>query len=229
MRKDNVKFQDLVDEFGQITAVSEMIQKGFAFNMGQSILGKCTNYKERLCYDRNNVNDRYAVILSTLLSNLVDQAKQGIEFTEKDWGDLQKYLRQPKSLPEPQYKRKGWSGRGKPLHIIDHLRFTIAKPTIDRELAAFNAALKAETAQEWDVDLAVYFKAYESQAKDSRSTTALFEALKRDIAKAKLAWDTIVTREDATFPEKVGMAYETWQSSRQLPEFFIPYCSARWR
>lgn len=60
-----------------------MMAKSFAFNLTKSMLGVCTNYKERLCY--NTVGGDAVRMLSTLLSALVDQAKQDVRFTEGDF------------------------------------------------------------------------------------------------------------------------------------------------
>ncbi|KAK8074621.1 RNA polymerase-like protein [Apiospora hydei] len=84
LAKQKETYKDLVDQYGQ-EANSKFFDASFKFNMQSNLLGLCTNFKERLGYSRRSVGDEAAVRLSTLLSNLVDQAKQGIRFTNEDW------------------------------------------------------------------------------------------------------------------------------------------------
>lgn len=57
MPKDKETFSDLLSKHPKLNgkaslgnAVAEMMAKSFAFNLSKSMLGVCTNYKERLCY-----------------------------------------------------------------------------------------------------------------------------------------------------------------------------------
>ncbi|KAI3336350.1 hypothetical protein HD806DRAFT_527959 [Xylariaceae sp. AK1471] len=148
---------------------AEFIDQAFRFNMDQSLLGACTNYKEKLCYSRNSVSDGLAIYLSTLISHLVDRAKQGIVFTEKDWAQMRKTMnaqqrhaqrgkKQLDPLP-PQYKNKDWGGNGSPTHIIDYVKFEIGKPTVEIELRKLNDYLSQ--AKKFDEDLVKFFGYFE--------------------------------------------------------------------
>ncbi len=217
LRKVGGPMRDLVADHGH-AAVSHMLVKSFAFNMAEKFLGRCTNYMERLCYKNGNVNDKAAVLLSTLVSHLVDQAKQGIEFTAEDWKHLVKTeLRQPPTLPDPAYK-SAKEYRGNATHIIDFLRFKIAEEAIDAELEAFDAALNPNRvaqkralavtavgdsvqAEYWDLDLAAPYKHFSELAKDSISYTQLLNGLKRDVEKVRHLWPTSISS------RKVGKSY----------------------
>ncbi|KAJ9136867.1 RNA-dependent RNA polymerase [Pleurostoma richardsiae] len=238
MRKIKTHFGDLAVGDGMTARVSEMIQKSFAFNLQQSLLGRCTNYKERFCYRRNNVHDSAAVILSTLLSNLVDQAKQGIEFTVKDWNKLLKeLLRESPSLAEPAYRGDAWTDdKRPPTHIIDYLKFTIAKPTIDSELGALYRDMNptngkgkdklpasepdAEKADFWDPDLVVYYNGWVEMAKRSDVAKSLLSTLKEDILEVEKTWRTAMAARSehgdgaAPYPEKVHRVYDEWRRIR---------------
>lgn len=200
------------------SAVADMMKKCFEFNLSKSMLGACTIYKERLCYDRNNVQDDAAVVLSTLLSNLVDQAKQGIKFTADDFRRLREKRLPRRIPPEPQYKKDVLPSGSKVTHIIDHLKFEVAKPTIETELKLFHAALKldkkagTDRPQQWDSDLAYYYKDFESQSQ-SKSVRTLVASLREDIAEVAGKWDAQMQARDDTsgYPERVARIYKLWQ------------------
>ncbi|KAL8383234.1 hypothetical protein RB595_006809 [Gaeumannomyces hyphopodioides] len=208
------KMDDLVKEYGLETATSELIERSFLFNMRQNYLGICTNFKEKLCYKRRKVHDHCAVLLSTLLSNLVDQSKQGIEFSAGQWRQLRAYLGEDKELDLPLYKEGNWPHRHKtPDHIIDYLKFSVAKPLIDKELGIFYKAISgaktapgvggpsaspskagsgqmadatSSEAHYFDGDLTEYYN--EFNKRNSRSVKALLTSLQRDIYNVEKKW-----------------------------------------
>lgn len=95
LRKNETTFSDITasgpDSF------TRFLEQSFDFNFKMSFLGICTNYKEQLCYEQNNVSSRNAEFLSFLLSSLVDQNKQGFVFEEEDWMRLRGFLSKTKS------------------------------------------------------------------------------------------------------------------------------------
>jgi len=225
--RDLTTFKDLEREVLGHTAVNElavdeMIERSFKFNMRQSYLGICTNYKEKLCYQKNRVDDEASIILSTLLSNLVDQAKQGIVFGQQSWDRLcQELLGQRRSPKDPAYKKDTWTG-GEPVHIIDWLKFSIAAPTIERELKALHESMKpsitgpgiAANAEYWDEDLVEYYNDFEAMValNKSRSSRSLLDGLKDAIAEVFDAWAKAVTKDKSATPyaEKVDAVYQKW-------------------
>ncbi|KAK4135212.1 hypothetical protein BT67DRAFT_419358 [Trichocladium antarcticum] len=232
MEKDKTTFADLVRyagqpgddlENGQIgaqdTAVYEMIRKSFQFTMQPNFLGICTNYKEKICYHNNSVSNNDAVILSTLVGKLVDQSKQGIIFDKASWDRLRRDHFKGRMQPEdPAYKRDGWMGAGNPRHIIDYLKFAIAKPAIDRELEAFHKAMQGkgrddeDAAHHWDKELVVYYDAFKQLATDSRSLRAVLESLNNAIGAVEGEWKVMMRSRDqnVAYPEKVRQLYAKW-------------------
>ncbi|KAL8366746.1 hypothetical protein RB595_010553 [Gaeumannomyces hyphopodioides] len=202
---------DLVITKGFEDATSAMIERSFLFHMRQNYTGECTNFKERLCYKRRNVNDKVAVLLSTLLSNLVDQSKQGIEFPAPKWRRLKADLCGGKDPGLPLYKGN-WAGRGELDHIIDYLKFAVAKPLIDEELVAFDKAInsskkgrklkdpvasptknasaemidEASSAHYFDRHLTAYYDWFDRF--ESPPVKKLLESLKRDILRIEEQW-----------------------------------------
>lgn len=219
MPRDRERFRDLLKKHGNSLrgAVQAMMNLAFEFNLSKSMLGGCTNYKERLCYARNSVSDKPARVLSTLLSNLVDQAKQGLRFTPSDFQRLLKDFRLPAHVDDPIYKLDNCPHKLKSVHIIDHLKFLVAKPTITNELQNFHKALQSMIPNRWDADLALRYKDYAGQVEgQSQETlaTKLLTHLKADIKAVQAEWDVYKSQGDDSirFTERVARTYSGWQA-----------------
>jgi hypothetical protein len=221
--KDKTTFKELVRHTGlsgaaaRYEAVYDMINKSFLFAMQPNFLGICTNYKERACYHSNSVSDSRAVLLSSLVGNLVDQSKQGIIFDNDSWSRLRReHFWGKMAFDDPAYKHDAWVGKDQPRHIIDYLKFTIAKPAIDRELESFHKAMERSTAkgsedaaQFWDRDLAVYYEEFNAIAGKSSSTKRFLDSLTNSIGAVKREWSLVHGR-DGPYPDKVKQVYEKW-------------------
>lgn len=227
--RDKTTFEDLVRHTGQTgdlarnAAVYDMINKSFQFAMQPNYLGICTNYKERLCYHRNSVNDSAAVLLSTLVGNLVDQSKQGIIFSNESWAQLRRdHFKGKMSLDDPAYKGDRWADAGEPRHIIDYLKFFVAAPAIHRELVSLHKAMNVDkrssatgsedAAQPWDRDLAVYYEDFYERSKGSRSLKALLDSLVKALDVVQLQWKHLIPSRDSPlgYPERVKQVYAQW-------------------
>lgn len=220
MSQDKEMFRDLLHKHDKSfsRAMRAMMNLAFEFNLSKSMLGSCTNFKERLCYARNSVCDRPARVLSTLLSNLVDQAKQGLRFTPPDFSRLLKDLKVPAHIDDPIYKKAdNWPLKVPTVHIIDYLKFDVAKPTIKMELTSFHEALKSADPSPWDEDLASLYKDYAEQAEGQPQSTSeknLLMHLKADIKAVRAEWDTYNGQGDdsISFTERVTRVYPSWQA-----------------
>ncbi|KAI0548109.1 hypothetical protein F4679DRAFT_333365 [Xylaria curta] len=233
LTKQNVAYETLAqscDPDGDgVTA--EFIDQAFRFNMEPNLLGTCTNYKEKLCYSRNSVRDEAALFMSTLIGHLVDRAKQGIIFSEKDWDRERKKLnagqrdvkRAQKRLDPvpPQYKNDDWAGDGAPTHIIDYVKFVVGKPTVEHELQSLDQYLGK--AEHFDPDLVRFAEHYDNfkrpldmRRKDEaklgkvKKTTweTVLDELKKDIDEVATYWGNFRGGE---FEAKLSNTYERWQ------------------
>lgn len=228
-RQDKIQLRQLLsthhEDYG--AAIGELLEKAFAFNLKQDMLGQVTNYKERLCYFRGNVHDEVARKLSTLLSILVDAPKQGIEFESKDFKAFRKSLNIPDHLEEPLYKTKGQPPNQQYGHILDHLKFTIAQPTIDEELSKFHNKKRAINLAFWDKDLtAKYYDEFEAEAGKEESAKVVLCCLKEDIHRVFNEWSkNVLSRNDSvSFAEMVQQTYNSWQNiqpSQDIPETML--------
>lgn len=221
MPQEKERFRDVLNKHNKSFggAVRAMMSSAFEFNLSKSLLGGCTNYKERLCYARNNVCDKPARVLSTLLSNLVDQPKQGLRFTPSDFHRLQKDYGLPAHVDDPIYKLDHWPANMKVVHIIDFLKFLVAKPTVAEELKSFHEELKSTNACHWDKDLALRYKDYERQAQSQPQgscATVILKHLKADIRTVQAEWDKV--DDSITFTERVAYVYPLWQAIQPRAE-----------
>ncbi|KAK4118585.1 hypothetical protein N657DRAFT_685133 [Parathielavia appendiculata] len=225
--QDKTSFRELVCHTGlsgpaaRYEAVYDMINKSFLFAMQPNYLGICTNYKEKACYHSKSVSDKVAVLLSTLVGKLVDQSKQGIIFDNDSWSRLRRdHFNGRMAFDDPAYKGDIWVGTGEPRHVIDYLKFSIAKPAIDRELASFHKVMAAEkgstaessenAAQFWDRDLVVYYEDFNSIAEKSASSKRFLESLRNSLGAVKQEWTRAMQARDGAYPDKVKQIYEKW-------------------
>lgn len=237
LRKDKTTFGDLVQQQGE-KAVSELINRSIAFSMKPSFLGIATAYKERLCYHLNSVNNSYALWLSALLGKLVDQAKQGFDFTTEDW---YRFCRERldshhfNGLSEPAYKSESWSHAQSPVHIIDILRFVVAKPAIEKELAKFHKSMSTRsnesgyelrslrsikaseeelTAELWDADLTKLHDEFAKLATKNPILKKILRHLKTDLEGAEKSWSEKVgsSRDKDDMNRAILEVYEEWRS-----------------
>ncbi|KAK2017367.1 hypothetical protein LZ32DRAFT_600593 [Colletotrichum eremochloae] len=244
LKKDKTKFADL-GHGANSDAISDMINRGIAFSMRPSYLGMATKFKEKLCYHINSVNNDYALWLSALLGNLVDQAKQGFEFSGDDWNrfrrerlDSQKF----RHLEEPAYMSDSWSGAGNPTHIIDYLKFSVAKPTIDAELERFHKQMNSisgrcqrelrspndvkkdkgeeETAEWWDPDLAKPHEAFKKLAATNLCLNRVLKNLADDLRDLERKWSTAFapTTDKDDIPRRIAEVYESWRAIQPRPD-----------
>ncbi|ELR03707.1 hypothetical protein VC83_06038 [Pseudogymnoascus destructans] len=196
--------------------IDAFLANSFDFNLKQNMLGICTNFKEKLCYAKKSVACDEAVFLSTLLSSLVDQAKQGYSFTDSDWERLKaEKIRGP--VREPNYKRPAFNGnlRGD-MHLIDHLKFRVAQKTIDDTLADLHTNL--QTPEHWDDDVVQLAKFARKEAETSDEWAALLRALDADIKPIHNLWQkhSCPPKEDKEsktwFLKAIDEVYQQWRA-----------------
>jgi hypothetical protein len=217
------------------TATYEMINKSFQFAMLPDYLGICTNYKEKICYQRGNVNDEVALILSTLVGQLVDAAKQGTIFKDVTWKKLRTRLgcMQPR---DPAYKTENWTFNNVPveqMHIIDYLKFIVAIPAIKSHLNALQLKLNpsasprkglpASTPNEpkrthYDSDLTKLCNNFDNLGNTSKTFKNVLAALKRSLGDLFEAWQRSARNPLARNPSSDTSSFTT-RVTRIYPQY----------
>lgn len=229
LRQHNPKFQDLLNKNSLLTGhtdeiwdrtCTEFLHDGFSFNMKQALLGQCTNYKERFCYWNQTIDNEAAFRLSTLLSDLVDQAKQGTVFTYQDWERFRiDLVPGKKDLGDPEFmkERSSVMSRAGPHHVLDYLKFEVAKSVIDTSLTDLDQAVNKVKGPSWDHDLTRAFKECNRQANESDSTSFrdIISNLGKDIREVEDFWKrkqaVSMNQEDGPdFPSVVREVYQRW-------------------
>ncbi|KAL2140389.1 hypothetical protein VTI28DRAFT_3845 [Corynascus sepedonium] len=229
--KEKTTFEELVHETGKSgrrsrhEAVYKMINRSFQFAMQPNFLGICTSYKEKMCYHNNNVSNDAAVLLSSLVGKLVDQSKQGILFAAESWNQLRRdNFPSMMSLNDPAYKGNRWVETDDPEHIIDYLKFSIAKPTSYRGLESFYKSMNSDKSSStgtsedaapdrWDPDLVSYYRHIKDLAQDESSLLKpLLDSLERAIHDVQSEWKRIMSSRGGTlsYPDKVKKVYAKW-------------------
>lgn len=205
-------YRDLVEKHKD-RATLRFLEEGLEFNLQPTYLGMCTAFKENVCYHRKCVSDAVSVRLSTMLSNLVDQVKQGVVFTSTGFSRFKKSIL--KNAPEPaqpKYKADAWSGKGSPSHIIDYLKFSVIIPTVDAELDRLSKATEGHKAELWDEDLVLYWNRYNDLRvkKNQRVETGMITLL-NDLQHFHREVEILRAKDDLTFDAKVWRIYDLFQ------------------
>jgi hypothetical protein len=217
IQKDQTTYSDISTEYADPVPV--FLQHCFDFNLRDNLLGICTNHKEWLCYTNNNVSNSEAVFLSTLLSDLVDQRKQGFTFTMQSWERVKTEVIKTK-VREPYYKHDKLDGRRQTEHIIDYLKFIVAERTVEDTLVAFHKSLA--TASYWDDDVVKLAHWARERARESPNWKSLLEQLEHDIKTVKKAWTRHFNRQRnpesmANFISIITSLYDQWQAISPPP------------
>ncbi|KAM0172439.1 hypothetical protein ACHAPC_010765 [Botrytis cinerea] len=213
---DVPKVPDLVEEgyieqdkttYAQLTKGSsdptnKFLNASFDFNMCQSMLGRCTAWKEDIEYKIGDLDKPEITFLSTLLSNLVDQGKQGYIFTEQHFRKVKNHITASVGAPHmPAYKFKNPSEREKLKgHILDKMTNVVEVQT-DIFLDELRTSISPPPPQ-YDSTLAQFYKDQRIKAKvrigenvtlEESETAAdwklLLDQLDEDIIQVKTKWN----------------------------------------
>jgi hypothetical protein len=218
IQKDDTTYYDI--SIGLADPVPRFLEYCFEFNLQDNLLGICTNHKECFCYTYNNVSNSEAVFLSTLVSKLVDQRKQGYSFTMQSWERVKNDVINAK-VREPNYKHDKHDGRRSTEHIIDYLKFIVAERTVEDTLIAFHKSLA--TASYWDDDVVKLAHWARDRARESSDWKSLLEKLEDDIKNVRKAWTKHFNHKRnpesmANFTSIVTDLHDQWQSISPPPD-----------
>ncbi|KAF4444402.1 hypothetical protein F53441_11126 [Fusarium austroafricanum] len=232
LKKSNPSFESILNATPDVEkACTDFLRSAISFNMEQGYLGIATKFKEKLCYLEGGVTSERAVALSTLVSLLVDQAKQGLLFSREDWDRLKRNMDMKGKDPEYEKERSSrynYVNRDGSIHILDELKFVIAEDTIESALKQFSDALfgKDVPVQAWDKDLARLWDDFESQKNDSRIIGRLMLALRAQVSDIMNEWKrTMANSKSDTFNNeftaKVKELHQKWSSYQPAPELLV--------
>ena len=236
MRKDATKVSEIVSD---VNYIEKFLEMGFHFNLQRSLLGQCSFYHERWCYQKGrSISDTASQEIACLLGYLVDSAKAGLVYTEEDWQDFLRSKGLPLHPPKPAYKDQTLERTD---HIIDVLVFDIAKGVKRKALQDFRERFTNTVA--WaDTDLTAIWKAeeedkaFEKVAQDLRTKldeirdiwdNSDFGKPKNGLSGTKVDFSALVNRLRAKFlaiqppPAKDNEYYmlKRWRKETTIPTF----------
>ncbi|KAJ4169693.1 hypothetical protein NW754_005841 [Fusarium falciforme] len=219
LRKSNPSFESILSTSIDVdSACADFLHSAISFSMQPSYLGICTVFKEKLCYFERGVNSERAVALSTLVSLLVDQDKQGLLFTREDYERLKRDMKMQGKDPEYHNDRSStYINRDNSSHILDYLKFDVAENTVRIALTKFYNALHSHEVYAWDKDLARLNDEFEAQKEGSRIIKRLMEALHAKVAEMIKEWKMTMAASKADtqnneFGAKVKELHQKWSS-----------------
>lgn len=165
---------------------SEMIRRSFLFGATRPMLGICTNFYHRLCYSERSITSKGATWIAALLSFLVDQDKQGYEFTNAMWNDLKmrKDIVPVKVVDKMAYEDD--SDTIPTNHILDQLKFGVIKKGKDSALEDLHNSFK-ELAW-YDEDLSKLWKHVKGEAHNNSQIKSLIRSLEAQLRALHDRW-----------------------------------------
>lgn len=224
LTKTRVTYEELVK--GEANPVSVFLQEAFLFNMQPRLLGICTIHKEKLCYQMKTVNSREATYMSTLLSCLVDQAKQGYIFTDEDWQNFKtEWLRCP--VGEPKYLTGDYDKKSN--HIIDRLLRAALNMT-NQLLKDFHE--NNPSPPNWDSDLVKLYDWAQEMARGNEDWRRILRDLDADLKVMKSEWARAVPKiksGEVAFIEEIDRFFPKFCAIRPhfecpLTQLLLPSC-----
>ncbi len=218
MERDRDTVSDFSRKYDDEHYIDAMIEKAFAFSLRPKLLGICTSYKDKLSYHYNSISEEPVIALSWFLSELADQAKNGIIFNDRDWKRLRgDVVGEECRLVTPAYKEDRATPLAHADHILDHLRFVVAKGVIETELRSLNDFYKSDPAHTFDADLVDYWNQFERALgrldRNSIPRAGWFVHMKRklvhDLEGCRDEWRRQMMNE-ADFRHNVHEIYNQW-------------------
>lgn len=187
--QDCTTYQALVQ--GKTNPTSVFLSHGLEFNLSQRMVGLCTVYKEHWCYTYKTISSKEATYLCKLLSDLVDQSKQGYTFSDEHFEKFKKAVLKRTTVTVPLYKSTNTPKPTNP-HIIDRLAY-IADRTIQKNLTAFHDSIP-DVSSTQDEDLVALSNWAFKQAVDNAKWKVILKKLKDDIIEVKTRWFKVLGR-----------------------------------
>ncbi|KAF5021303.1 hypothetical protein F66182_6701 [Fusarium sp. NRRL 66182] len=227
IRKCNPSFQSILSTSPNVdSACTEFLRSAIWFSLQPGYLGIATKFKEKLCYLERGVNSERAVALSTLVSLLVDQAKQGLLFSREDYDRLKRDMKMQGRDPEYEKERSSrYTNRDGFIHILDYLKFEVADETVTTALKQFYNALHVDGVEvhSWDKDLARLWDEFDNQKKKSKDIGRLMVTLEAKVEEITAEWKVVMKGNksesmNSEFAGKVRDIFQKWSSVQPPPE-----------
>ncbi|KAF4477180.1 qde-1 RNA-dependent RNA polymerase [Fusarium agapanthi] len=215
----------LVSRYGKPHYLDMFLEETFDFHLNPSFVGTCTGYKESLAYHEGSIENETVIILSMLLSALVDQEKSGFEFDDNIWRRIKEEQCGGKMfLKAPAYKTDDFAALATSNHIIDFLKLAIHQRIQDgiREFSNYRTdsgiGYDKPVVTTFDSDLVSYWNDFEERANQITSlldpSSCWFKdfqsSLIHGIDECKTSWGKAMAGKEHYFT-KVVPVHELWK------------------
>ena len=221
IEKDSITYEELVK--GEADPTAKFLKYCFEFNVQQSMLGICTSFKEDLLYAQKKIDSREARYLSTLLSNLVDQEKQGYIFTDEHWARFKREIVKGRAM-RPAYKSNELDPKS--THIIDRLMIK-TESTVSKARAEFWKNMPKPGY--WDPELVALRNWAYNEAVSDPEWLSILKKLDKDIEEVKGVWKSYIGREQNeetlfNFTSIVTECYELFKAIQPAADSPLTRC-----
>lgn len=209
--------------------ITKFLRKSLDFNLEASRLGSATVYKEKVAYKLNSMSGPKIVALTALLSDLVDQYKQGFSMTDAQWQDFIRKEIAIERLFVPAYK-DNIKPSGEQLHIIDRLKFVTAANAIEKNKKRLHHSFDTKELR-FDADLVQRAKSARMVATTCQEMREILEQLIKDMEAVQQQYSNLILRsmtstgkiqlksssdnqDELSWAEKLATTYKAWKDIR---------------
>ncbi|KAI8932824.1 hypothetical protein NX059_010307 [Plenodomus lindquistii] len=200
IRKDTRKVNQVMDP-QDLSTVDEFLKEAFNFRIAPSLLGKATNFLEKLAYMENKISSTRINALCDVHDLLVDAPKQAYQFTNKDFDTLVKFKLRCGKPKIPAYKeameasatsreigemdKVGKDFKYKPNNILDYLYFDVIRKHNTKTRKMLQNALPKER----EDDLVLRFPYEQLRAKNNPALNTELQALLLGLERILQDWN----------------------------------------
>lgn len=210
-------------------ACTAFMEESMRLSLQVSLLGQCTKYKERYgYYEDASMKKKPTIVLSVLLSNLVDQAKQGIIFSPHNFEKMKKDIGGQRSYDAPNYeldkaRTSGFATRimGQP-HILDYLKLEVGHSTVQEASESLRLAVEKYGATTYDADLTKLYNHHDELAKTEPRLKSVLHKLTGEIKVVMSCWDVTMARsgkQSSAYRSNVRQLYNQWLAIEPPEDF----------
>ena len=233
IKKDSRKLNEVM-RIGDLSTVEHLLKEALDFRTSQSLLGKATNFAEKVAYYENRICSSKLNALHDVHDLLVDAPKQAYRFDEKDFNYLVQRQLRCGNPGIPVYKQamelsaklkdigeedrdplKGL--RHNPKNILDYLYFDVVRKHNRETRQALSSALPKE--EDDDADLQLPFLQLRDQS--SGTLDKELDALLQGIEKVVQNWNRSLGDKSELTSEKynklLDSCYTTFRSLMPSP------------
>lgn len=166
IKTDSRKLHEVMDTT-DLSTIDHVLREVFKFKTAPSMLGKATNFLDKVIYEQNKISSPKSDALCDVHDLLVDAPKQAYSFTEADFEHLVRYVLKCGNPGNPAYKeamkaktkaKDNETGKidqpnfkYRPENVLDHLYFGVFRAHNIETMKQVNAMMPKEEDDDEDL------------------------------------------------------------------------------